>query len=133
MNREQIKQLQQFQRDAVGENMALCRPGEIQQALDHAARALEKLSLRMANADYEDDHFCEACGRKGIGPEQAGKTLAYVAKMINEITRLRQFAKGEADQRTEVVGLGDLLKVLSNDQFLQVQTWIEQRAGARPI
>jgi hypothetical protein len=95
-------------------------------SLDYATLALEKLSKHLASIDFGGEKPCEHCGRKGLSPEVGGKTLAYIAKVVNEQARLIQFAKGAPDSRTEVTGLGDLLKVLSNEQFEQVSTWIDE-------
>lgn len=125
-----IRNFKALVKDVARANSLLNKEREASNGLDHAVLALEKLAIHMASMDYSEVHPCVECGRKGLTAEQTGKTLAYVAKMVNEITRLMQFAKGEADQRSEVVGLGELLKVLTNDQFQQVQTWIGQNQDA---
>jgi len=95
-------------------------------SLDYASEALEKLSKHMASIDYGDQNPCEHCGRKGITPEAGGKTLAYVAKVVNEQARLLEFAKGKPESRTEVAGLAELFKVLTGEQFQQVSGWIDE-------
>lgn len=95
-------------------------------SLDYASEALEKLSKHMASIDYGAENPCEHCGRRGISPEAGGKTLAYVAKVVNEQARLLEFAKGKADTRTEVVGMAELFKVLTGEQFTQVSEWIDE-------
>jgi hypothetical protein len=95
-------------------------------SLNYASKALEKLSKHMASIDYGDQNPCEHCGRRGISPEAGGKTLAYVAKVVNEQARLLEFAKGKPDSRTDVVGIGELLKVLTGEQFTQVSAWIDE-------
>ena len=57
-------------------------------------------------------------------PTDAAKTISYLAKMVDEVVRLMEFAKGAPDSRSEVVGLSDLLKVLTQEQFYQLQDWI---------
>jgi hypothetical protein len=95
-------------------------------SLDYASEALEKLSKHMASIDYGNQDACEHCNRRGISPEAGGKTLAYIAKVVNEQARLLEFAKGKPDSRTDVVGLAELFKVLTGDQFMQVSEWIDE-------
>lgn len=94
-------------------------------SLNHATVALEKIAIHMASLDYGNQNPCEACGRRGLSVEAAGKTFAYIAKVVNEQARLLEYAKGKPDQRTEVTGLADLLKILSNDEFEQVSRIID--------
>ena len=101
----------------------MSKTDEAHNALNDSVLAMQKLARLMAETNYEDMDYCPECKRKGMAPEQAGKTLAYVAKMVNEITRLLQFAKGEADSRTEVVGLADLLRALPDDKAATVREW----------
>lgn len=101
--------------------------------LNSAVLAFQKLAKHLEGVDYANEKPCDICNRRGISPEQAGKTIAYVAKVINEIERLLQFAKGEADTRTEVVGLKELLKFLKPDQFALLNQWItEGQSSANP-
>ncbi len=95
-------------------------------SLDYSSTALENLSRHMAGIKFADEKPCETCGRKGISAEAGGKTLAYIAKVVNETARLLEFAKGKPDSRAEVTGLADLFKVLPNDQFEQVSAWIDE-------
>jgi len=98
---------------------------EAQDALNNCIVAMQSLSRQMANTDYENCNPCGACNRKGLEPDIAAKTLSYIGKVVNETTRLLEYAKGNADRRTEVKGLEDLLKVLNKDQFNLVCQWIE--------
>lgn len=86
-------------------------------AIRYSIKAMHKLAQRMAETDMIDNIE---------DPAKAGQTMAYLAKMVDGMTRLIQFAKGEADSRTEVVGLVDLLQHLTNDQFAQVQAWVAE-------
>ena len=94
-------------------------------SLNHATLALEKLAVHLSSVDYAAENPCEVCGRKGISTEAAGKTFAYVAKVVNEQARLLEFAKGKPDSRTEVTGLADLMKLLSNEEFETVSKIID--------
>lgn len=95
-------------------------------SLNHATLALEKLATHMSSLDYAGENPCDVCGRKGISAEAAGKTFAYVAKVVNEQARLLEFAKGKPDSRTEVTGLADLMKLLSNEEFETVSKIIDE-------
>lgn len=110
----------------IKEQTVLENATEAKEALGSTVLAMRNLSRHLAKIDFGETNPCDQCGRKGLSAQQSGQTLAYFAKMVNEITRLLQFAKGEADSRTEVVGLGDLLKYLDNDKFDQVTKWIEE-------
>jgi len=94
-------------------------------SLNHATLALEKLAVHMSSLDYGSENPCDACGRKGISSEAAGKTLAYLAKVVNEQARLLEFAKGKPDSRAEITGLADLMKVLNPEEFTTVSEIIE--------
>ena len=94
-------------------------------SLNHATLALEKIAVHMAGLDYGNENPCEACGRRGLSAEAAGKTFAYIAKVVNEQARLLEFAKGKPDSRTEVTGLADLMKLLSNEEFETVSRIID--------
>jgi hypothetical protein len=116
--------------DELRNSTILPNPGEAVSALEHAIIALEKLSHHISGMGYEDYRYCEVCGRKGLTPEEAGKTLAYMAKVVNELTRLFEFAKGKPDSRTEVMGLNDLMRLLSNEQFVTLTGWLEAGTDA---
>lgn len=104
----------------------LNRVEEALSALDYSVLAMERLAKHMASLDPAEAQPCEACGRKGISIEQAGKTHAYMAKVVNEVTRLLQFERGKPDSRQEVVGLADLMKVLTEEQFETLNKWYEE-------
>jgi cytochrome c553 len=105
----------------------IMREPEAQNAMNNCILAMEKIAIQLASIDYENLNPCDKCHRKGIEPEGGAKSLSYIAKVVNETTRLLEYAKGNADQRSEIKGLEDLLKVLSQDQFTQVCAWIEAR------
>ena len=96
------------------------------EGLDASVRTFRNLANHLASIDLANERPCEVCNRRGISVEQAGKTVAYVAKVIDGIERMLQFAKGDADQRTEVTGLKELLQYLKPDQFEQLNRWIEE-------
>ena len=100
---------------------------EAQKALDNCCVAMENISEQLATTDYTNTNACEHCGRRGLDPHEAGKTLAYLSKVINDVTRLLEFAKGNADQRAEIKGVDELLKFLTHEQFKTVCAWIQER------
>ncbi len=59
-------------------------------------------------------------------PDVAAKTAMNLVKAVDELTRLMALIQGQPDQRTEVVGLADLLKVLDNEKFELVSQWIDE-------
>lgn len=116
--------------DELSKSTVLANPEDAVRALDFTVTSLLKIAEHMASIDYGRENPCDACGRKGISPSEAGKTTAYMAKVVNELWRLIDFARGKADRRTEVVGIGELMKVLTNEQFAQVQKWYEEGLDA---
>jgi len=94
-----------------------------QAILRNCATSIKRLSEGLANVDL-GGVSCDKCGRKGLGAEALGKTLAYTTKSLDGIYRLMEFAEGNADSRAEVVGLSDLLKVLTPEQFETFQGWV---------
>ena len=102
----------------IGLPKVLNNPEDAVIAVDHQARAIRMMSEMLTSEDF--------IGKlKKMKPDGIAKTLSYVAKTMDETARLLEYAAGRADSRTEVVGLSDLLKHLTNDQFIQVQEWIE--------
>ncbi len=108
----------------IGLPKILNNPEDAVIAVDHQAKAMRFMSEMLTS-----DEFFQKC--KKMTPDVLAKTLSYVAKTMDETARLLEYAAGRADQRTEVVGLSDLLKYLSNDEFSQVQLWLQ--AGMKRI
>lgn len=129
MSEKDIKDREVFRDQVVAEirkSSILNRVEEVLNALDYSAQAMESLSKHLAGIDYGSEKPCEKCGRKGVSPEVGGKTLAYLAKVVDAQTRLLEFQRGNADSRTEITGVAELMKVLTNEQFTQVNTWYEE-------
>lgn len=101
----------------IGLKKILNNPEDAMMAVDNQAKALRYMSEMLNSPET-------LAKMKKQSPEQLAKTLSYVAKTMDETARLLEYAAGRADSRTEVVGLSDLLKYLSNEQFEQVQGWI---------
>ena len=104
-------------KQGIGLQKVLNNPEDATIAVDNQARA-----IRMMSEMLNDPTTIEKL--KKSTPEQLAKTLSYVAKTMDETARLLEYAAGRADSRSEVVGLSDLLKYLTNEQFEQVQGWI---------
>ncbi len=107
------KDFQQLVAEEVDKGLVLPNPEDSIISLKNLSASLRKISQKLADSDFES-----------IKPGELAKMASYVAKTIDEQARLMEFAKGNADSRSEVVGLSDLLKVLTQDQFDQVQAWI---------
>ena len=108
----------------IGLPKVLNNPEDAVYAVDHQAKAMRMMSEMLTDPST-------IAKLKKSSPEAIAKTLSYVAKTMDETARLLEYAAGRADSRTEVVGLSDLMKHLTNEQFIQVQTWIEE--GMRTI
>lgn len=63
-------------------------------------------------------------------PEMLARAGAHVAKLIDEVTRLVAFSKGQPDSRPgDQRGAGrEILRLLTDEQLAQVQGWLEQAA-----
>ena|SRR3990167_2428491 len=81
-------------------------------SLNNALLAMQKIAVVLKDADYST-----------MKPENAAKTMSYLAKMVDEVVRLMEFAKGNPDSRPDI-GLQDFLKYLSNEQFIQLNEWV---------
>ncbi len=57
-------------------------------------------------------------------PEQVGRTFAYTAKVVDEITRLTHFAKGQPDSRPNLGN--EWLRALTDEQLEMVARWIDE-------
>lgn len=96
---------------------------QAEQTVDNSLQFLRKVSSQLLATDLEGG-YCEECKRSGPSAESLGKTFSYVAKTVDEITRLMEFAAGRADSRQESVGFADLARYLTNEQFAQVMKWV---------
>lgn len=102
----------------------------VETTIGNGIKFLKNVSEKLVATDLAAG-YCEACKRSGPTTESLGKTFSYVAKTIDEVHRLMEFAAGRADSRHEVVGLADLLQYLTNEQFQQVQAWIDEGKAKR--
>lgn len=104
---------------------AKLNPGDPQKANEGMQNTLDALVniTKKLKDDSLGGEACDKCKRKGPTAESLAKTASYLAKTMDEVYRLFSFAGGGPDSRTEV-GLGDLLELLTPDQFEQFQLWI---------
>lgn len=133
----------------VGRDKPLKDPKVAETAVLNALRALARQSEALTEADYtcaftikQARQFLklktdEMAARLGISenlldlwesrnhPDVVAKTMAYTAKMIDEVYRLLSFSQGGPDSRSEL-NLGDLLKFLTAEQFGMFITWVEE-------
>lgn len=96
-------------------------------ALKQQARALKEVPYK----DHKKKVICQNCketffAEVGINPDVVARSMAYTAKVIDEITRLSSFLQGGPDSRPDI-GLNDLLEFLTPDQFEQFQKWVEEK------
>jgi hypothetical protein len=88
---------------------------DTQELIDDGYAAMKRLAKQLKETDFED-----------LSNIQKGQLFAYVAKAMDGMVRLDFFRRGEADSRTEVVGLDSLFQYLTDEQFTQVQAWIAE-------
>ena len=84
------------------------------EAIQAALESLKKQALLLKDADYSK-----------LDPKSLSQTLAYTAKMVDEVTRLLEFAQGRADSRPDL-GLQSFLEVLSDEQVRILETWVKE-------
>ncbi len=78
-----------------------------------AVEALLKQAEALRLADYPPKKFAEIA-----------RALAHTTKMLDGLTRLEQFAKGQADSRPD---LGkDWLQLLTDEQLRTVMRWVDE-------
>jgi hypothetical protein len=109
---------------ALRDNLVLKHKDHIDKTIGDGIGFLKKVAAKLMATDL-DSNYCSECERSGPTPESLGKTFSYVAKTIDEITRLMEFSAGRADSRKEV-GFSDLARYLTNEQFTQVMTWVSE-------
>lgn len=91
-------------------------------AVNYALEALQKQAKVLAQAKYDTTK-----------PELVGRTAAYTAKVIDEITRLTAFAKGGPDSRIETQSAAaeqtayeEIFSRLTNEQFEIFHRWMRE-------
>ncbi len=78
-----------------------------------AVEAILKMAEALRDADYPPQKFAEI-----------SRALAHATKMVDELTRLEEFAKGQPDSRPD---LGrDWLGVLTDEQLETVSRWVDE-------
>ena len=85
-----------------------------QGAIQRAIEALKMQAEALAKATYEPKKY-----------DQVAKTMAYTAKMIDEIGRFLEFAKGNPDSRPQVE-FTSILQSLTDAQVAQVMKWVDE-------
>jgi len=103
-------------------------------AVNKSIRALEKQAAALESADYTPGtRKCKKCGEPypHLDSKLIGQTMAYTAKMINEITRVSELVQGNPDSRPDITGLGDLLQLLTDEQLDQFGKWLAENKAKR--
>ena len=98
---------------ARSESVVLRDRSTAEQAISDSIVALQKIAAELKDQDY-----------RGKDPDKIARTGAYLAKIVDETCRLIEFLDGNPDSRPDL-GLGDLLKYLTAEQFRQFQGWVE--------
>lgn len=101
--------------EALAEAFQWLNSQDVKGAVNSTLRSLNKICVALEKADFA-----------AMKPDVASKVAMNLTKSVDELTRLMALVQGNPDSRTEVVGLGDLIKLLTNEQFEQVSQWIEQ-------
>ena len=94
--------------------------GEATTAIGYAVNALKLMLERLANAqpgEYAEGSF-----------KDVAQSSAYVAKVVDEMTRLIQFMRGEPDSRQEVV-VDELVRRLSPEQLDTLDKWVKLQSS----
>ena len=94
-------------------SIVLDKRTEAEEAISNAVIALQKIAAELAAQDYQ-----------GKDPDKIARTGAYLAKIVDETVRLIEYLDGNPDSRPDL-GLGDMLKYLTAEQFQQFSKWIE--------
>lgn len=114
------------------QKMTLAAEKEALDVINRGVKVMQKIVEHLEKADLDGD-YCKVCNRKGVSVAEASKAAANLVKVVNDIGRYVHFDRGEADSRTEVKGLDELLKLLSNDKFAQVVAWIEEAEAQNAV
>jgi len=93
---------------------------DVAEAINDAVAGLQQLAKR----------FREEGGSDSIKPQDIPKNLSYMAKMIDEVTRLVSFVRGGPDSRIEAqveasqdAAVDSFLRGFTNDQVQQMREW----------
>jgi len=107
-------------------------------AVEDCITALCKQAKVLAESNYGEvskkKAVCPACQHEFylwvLNLEALSKTMANTTKCADELARLIQFTAGKGDRRTEIVGMG-WLEALTSEQLAIVQGWVAdgERAG----
>lgn len=101
-------------------------------AVDYAIVALMKQAKSLSEMSYDTRTVkmdCPSCFEKvtftidGGDPQVISRSLSHTSKMLDDVTRLREFAQGKADSRPE--SGADWLKLLTPEQFATVMGWLD--------
>ena len=87
------------------------------QAIQDAVEALKKQAEALKQSTYDRNK-----------PDSIARAFHHTAKVIDEITRLMEFAKGHPDSRPDLGS--DWLRVLTDEQLAQVMRWVKENEQA---
>ncbi len=102
------------------------------QAVDNAIQALKQQSAALLKAPYKMKKITVpcVCGKEttvevGLDKESLAKTMAYTGKVIDEIGRFVEFAKGNPDSRPQIE-VTNILACLTDEQVATVMRWVDE-------
>ena len=106
-------------------------------AVGSAIEALKKQAEALSSAKYKEHqitHICTHCKtpqkvKVGVNPDTLARTMAYTGKVIDEIGRFVEFAKGNPDSRPQVE-MTSILQSLTDEQVGQVMVWVSENEKA---
>lgn len=108
---------------------------KVRETLSSAMEALFHQAEVLKQRDLSKPFKCPGCGEeieKPLSAADVARAMAYTAKVVDEVYRLKEFAAGRADSRPEVTG-GALLEYLSDEQVKQFEEWVEAGKARRAI
>ena len=110
MSEDYVDQVFREVQRATTAGLDLDTTGKAKQA---AVEALLKQAEALRDAEYPPKKFPEI-----------SRALAHTTKMIDELTRLEEFAKGQPDSRPDMGT--DWLRALTDEQLAQVARWMDE-------
>ena len=100
--------------------------GKAGTALESAVDALKSQAEVLKGCKLEESVKCK-CGlilRLPLNAKDLAQTMAYTAKMIDEVARLVEFSKGGPDSRPDL-GTGSFLEILDEEQLATLNNWVK--------
>lgn len=105
--------------------------GTASEILKNTFEALHKQSMILSKVNYDEvskEITCPKCAAKfwqlfPIPFDLIAKSMAYTAKVGDELTRLLSFMQGGPDSRPDL-GAGAIYEALTDEQLEQLRGWV---------